>query len=124
MPELNNIKMQFEYPIFPDSTVPEGFLPRDKAAQACWYLYILCQKQCELVGTGPESQIIVEDIHDKSATPWHDHHYLATARTVELIYQTPLETIYRYWPAVIQEAERMGLPAPRAEYMSPRRFMI
>lgn len=122
MPNLG--KIDFKYPIFPDSTEPNGFLPKAKAAQACWWYYILCQKQREIVGNGPESQIITVETGKESDALWHDTHYLPTGRSLELIYQESLEDIFRYWPAVIKEAERMGLPAPHHSYMNPKRFML
>jgi hypothetical protein len=119
-----SLKIEWHYPIFPDNTTPNGMLPRDKGAQACWYYYILCQKQKELVGRGPEDQVIVVDTGYDHQTPWHDHHYLDTGRSLEQLYQMSLETIFNYWPAVQAEAARLELPAPDPRYMSPRRFMI
>lgn len=119
---MNNLHIQFNPPTFPDNTIPKGFLPRDMGAQACWWYYILCEKQKMLAGDGPEDQIIVEDIHDP--LPWRDKHYVQTARTIAMVYGVGVEEMFNYWPAVKDEAFRLGLPEPHPEYINPRRFMI
>jgi len=112
------------YPIFPDSTHPNGELPNHKGAQACWYYYILCQKQKEAVGNGPEDQILTVEAGKESEVLWLDKRYLQVGRTLAMLYQLGLEDIFRYWPAVQAEARRLNLPEPHIEYMNPKRFMI
>lgn len=118
------VVINFNQMTFPDNTIPKGHLPRDPAAQACWYYYILCEKQRTFVGKGPESQIIVEDIHHPQDTPWHDKHYLQTGRSIALTFRVKLEDMFNYWPAVRHEAIRLGLPEPHPEYMNPPRFIV
>lgn len=113
--------VNFKYPTFPDNTLPKGRLPREKEAQACWYYYILCEKQRSMVGKGPESQVIVVDTGYDHQTPWHDKHYWETAKSIGLMYQVDINDMFHYWPAVRIEALRLGLPEPEQEYMNPAR---
>lgn len=117
-------KIEFEFPIFPDSTKPKGFLSPDKESQACWYYYILCQKQKEAVGSGPESQTIVVPVGQEGSVHWMDTHFVQTLSSLALIYQLSREAILKRFPEVIQEATRLELPEPDAAYMNPKRFVI
>lgn len=115
--------IEFQYPVFPDSTIPVGHLPRDKAAQACWYYYILAEKARTNVGKGPESQIIVVETGRDGDVHWMDKHYSQQLLSLAQIYQVNPQDILNYWPSVIREATRMGLPAPHSEYMNPKRWL-
>jgi len=118
---MTQLKFTPTHPIFPDNTIPSGFLPMVKPAQACWYYYILCEKQRVMVGKGPESQIIIVDTGYEHQTPWYDKHYWGTAKAVAMIYQIEIEEMFSYWSFVIREARRMELPSPALEYMTPKR---
>lgn len=117
--------MKFTPPHYPDSTYPVGFLPEDMRAQACWFYYILAQKQKENVGSGPESQTLVVEAGRDHDVLWHDKWYTQQARSVALIYglDSP-EEMFKFWDYVKMEANRLSLPAPSIEYMNPRRFLI
>jgi hypothetical protein len=105
------MKISFTYPTFPDHTIPVGALPREKGAQACFYFYLLAQKQKELVGDSTEDQILLE------GELWMDTKYVQTARTVALIYglESPDE-FAKFWKFVKQEAWVCELPIPHDSY--------
>jgi hypothetical protein len=117
-------KFNRSYPIFPNHTIPEGFLTIEKECQACWYYYILCQKQKELVGRGPEDQTIVVDVGHEGDVHWMDKHYAQTLRSIAFVYDVAPEAILRHFDKVIREAQRQELPVPAIEYMNPKRFII
>lgn len=106
-------------PKFPDHTVPHGRLSSDPRSQACWYFYLLAQKQKEVVGETLEDQsfrLLEDDL-------WMDKHYVQTARSVALLYglESPDE-FAKAWREVWEEARDCGLPEPAAEYvrLTPR----
>lgn len=105
---------------FPDHTVPYGALPKHPGAQACWYFYLLAQKQKELVGDSTEDQILLED------ELWMDKHYEQTARSVAMMYglESPDE-FAKFWKEAKQEAWICKLPIPADEYtrLVPRQVM-
>lgn len=121
---MTELKITKRYPTFPDSTTPKGALPTAKAAQACWFYYILAQKQKERVGRGPEDQILTVETGKDSEVLWLDKHYLQQARSIALLYDVGVEDMFQYWPEVTREAKRLDLPAPHIEYMNPKRFLI
>lgn len=121
---MTDVRITFKYPTFPENTIPKGHLLRERACQAAWWYYILAEKQRTLVGRGPESQVIVEDIHDPQATPWHDTHYVQTGRSIALMYEISFEQMLMYWDIVTRECRRMGLPIPHPDYTNPKRFMM
>lgn len=102
---------------FTDHTVPFGVLPNHPGAQACWYFYLLAQKNKEQVGSGPEDQILLE------GEMWMDKHYVQIARSVALLYQLESpDEFAKFWKEVKQEAWICGLPIPADEYtrLAPR----
>lgn len=117
------MKIGFTYPTFPDHTKPKGALSRDKSAQACFYFYLLAQKQRELVGQSLEDQtfrLLDGDL-------WMDTHYVQTARSVALLYglESPDE-FAKHWTEVKQEAWLCGLPIPHDTYtrLVPRQVIV
>ena len=107
------MKISFRYPVFPDHTQPLGALSRDNRAQACWYFYLLAQKQRELVGNSTEDQFgLLDDML------WMDRRYEDTARTVALIYglESPSE-FAKAWDEVRAEARMCNLPDPHDSYV-------
>lgn len=104
-------------PVFPMHTVPHGFLPRDLAAQACWYLYLCAEKRRQDARKPIESQVILlpEDASD-SALPWASTHYEQQRETICFMYQVTPDDLDKYWDAVAMEAARCGLPIPVREY--------
>ena len=108
------MKLAYEYETYPQITVPRGFLPDDKRAQACWFFYLMAQSAKESVGDGPSTQIIYDD------ELWMDKRYEQQARSVATIYQleSPSEFM-KFWKYVEQQARDLGLPAPALEYMRP-----
>ena len=115
---MSKPQIKFEYHTYPGITHPNGWLPRDKRAQACWFFYLSAQATKEIVGTGTESQIILE------GDLWMDPRYEQIARTVALIYgiDSPDE-MFKFWPYVIKQAAELGLPIPSEEYMRPLRIV-
>lgn len=109
--------INFQYQVYPELTEPNGYLPNHKGAQACWYFYTIAEMSHQIIGTGPESQIILE------SDLWMDTRYEQQARTVAMMYQleSPDEFL-KFWPAVIAQANLLGYPAPREEYMRPLRL--
>ena len=102
-------------PIFPDHTYPNGALSTDMRSQACWYFYLMAQKQLERVGGAmdeKETQFGLLDIY-----PWQKTHYEQLARSIAFIYQLESPSEFaKAWPEVEREAAASGLPAPRTEY--------
>lgn len=107
-----NMRINFQQIHFPDHTHPNGHLSRDPRAQACWYFYLLAQKQKEMVGDSTEDQFgILEEFL------WMDKRYEQTARSVAMMYglESPDE-FAKAWDEVRAEARDCNLPAPADEY--------
>ena len=97
--------------IFFDLLSPEGWLTRDDACHACWYYYLRAHKAYETVGTGPESQKILE------GELWMDKEYVNIRKAVCLQYGlTDLGELDKYWSNVALQAKQLGLPEPLEEY--------
>lgn len=116
-----HLKVTFNPPRFVDNIRPKGFLTDDPRAHACWYFYVLAQKQFEKVGDSTEDQFGILE-----GNLWMDRHYVQTARTVAMIYglESPDE-FAKAWDEVGLEAARLGLPKPHPSYvrLTPR-FVI
>jgi hypothetical protein len=108
-------KITLTPPIFPDHTQPKGHLSSDMRSQACWYFYLMAQKQLERVGgimDEKETQFGLLDIY-----PWQKTHYQQLAKTVAFLYQLESPSEFaKAWSEVEREAAASGLPAPREEY--------
>lgn len=115
MAEQKTLKLNLNYPIYPALTTPEGALPKDKRAQACWYYYTLAQNQFDKVGTSTDHQFALY-----SDSLWLNKHYAKIARGVATLYQldSPSE-MFKFWPYVKTQCEIMNYPSPKQEYMSP-----
>lgn len=115
---MNQPKVAFKYPVFPDHTVPVGALPNEVAAQACFYFYLLAQKIREKVGDSIDDQFGVLE-----GERWMDKHYVQLARSIATLYglESP-DDFARFWTEVKQEAFICGLPIPHDEYtrLTPR----
>jgi hypothetical protein len=115
-----HLKIQIEFFTFPDHTKPAGLLPHDKGAQACWYFYVLAQKQKEKVGESIDDQFGLLE-----GDMWMDKRYEQTARTVAMLYQLESpDDFLKYFDVVAQEAQRCDLPIPTADYTKPLRRII
>lgn len=114
-------KITLNYFTFPEHTKPSGCLSKDRRSQACWYFYLLAQKQKEIVGESVDDQFAIIE-----GNPWKDKHYVQTARTVAKMYglESPSEFM-KAWDEVIAEAQRSGLPIPSSEITNavPRIFL-
>lgn len=113
------MKLNLQYPTFPDLTHPNGYLPNDKRAQACWYFYTIAQKAKEDIGESTEDQILLE------TDRWMDPMYENQARSVALMYQleSPDEFL-KFFGFVEKQALDMGLPRPSPKYMRPLRIRV
>lgn len=113
------MKIQLQHFTFPDHTHPKGKLPRDKRAQACWYFYLLAQKNKEMVGDSTEDQFGLLE-----GELWMDKRYVQIARSVAMIYQLESpDEFAKFWEYVEAEAADCKLPAPAPEYMRPLRLI-
>lgn len=111
---MNKPRINFTYPVFPDLTVPTGYLPNDKRAQACWYYYTLAEQSRQTVGNSTEDQIILE------GELWMDKHYVQQAKTIAAMYQLDSpDEMFKFWKYVITQAIELGYPIPAEEYMKP-----
>jgi len=98
--------------IFKDYLPPQGFLPQDPAAHACFYFYMLAEKARETVGESTEDQRILE------GEQWMTKQYNNQRRAVTMLYDLEnLGAIDAFWPAVKLQAKLLGLPEPKQEYM-------
>lgn len=105
-------KLSLTPPIFPDHTFPKGALSSDMRSQACWYYYLLAQKQLENTGDSTDKQFGILDIH-----PWQDTHYEQTARTIAALYQLESPSEFaKAWQEVETEAANCRLPKPDDRY--------
>ena len=114
------MKIKLNYFTFPDHTKPKGALSRDLRAQACWYFYVLAQKQREKVGDSTEDQFgLLEE------NQWMDTQYVQTARTVAAMYglDSPDE-FAKAWDEVREEAANSLLPEPHVSYTRLARVFI
>ena len=75
--------MALKYPVYPDLTTPNGELPNDIRAQACWYFYTLAQNLYEKLGKSTDDQFGLLD-----GELWMDPHYVQLARSVAFIYSS------------------------------------
>lgn len=99
-------------PIFPDHTFPKGALSTDMRSQACWYYYLLAQKQYEKVGESTDDQFAILDIN-----PWQNTHYEQLARSIAMLYQLESPSEFaKAWPEVETEARNCRLPEPKTRY--------
>jgi hypothetical protein len=109
------MKLNFNFPVYPDLTIPNGELPANKRAHACWTFYVLAEQQRRKVGNTTEDQFgIYEEF------PWSDKRYEQTARSVALMYglDSP-EEFQRYWKHVERQCVALGYPRPSPEYTKP-----
>lgn len=112
-------KVTFSPHTYPDLTHPNGHLPNDMRAQACWFFYLCAQLAKETIGDSTEHQVILE------GDLWMDKRYEQQARTTAMIYglESP-EEFMKFWPYVKAEAKACGLPEPSPEYMRPLRLRL
>lgn len=103
--------IHFEPMVFPEQTIPNGALPADMGAQACWYYYVIAQKAKEEVGDSIDDQIILEGL------PWLDTHYGNQKHSVAIIYGVSMEHMDKFWNHVEIEAGILRLPEPDGRYM-------
>lgn len=115
----DELLIRYEFPVFPDQQEPRGHLTEDVRSHACWYFFVLAEKQRCLVGKSIDDQFGILD-----GNLWMDTQYVQTARTVATIYglKDPSEFM-QFWPMVTAEALRLGMDPPRDEYMRPLRIL-
>lgn len=111
----NEVKLHLNPFIYPDLTRPNGALPKDMRAQACWYFYTIAETARVKVGKGPSTQIILED------ELWLETHYVEQAKSVATLYglESPDE-FAKFWPYVMTQARVLGLNPPHEDYMKLR----
>jgi hypothetical protein len=105
-------ELKFNYPFFTDQVEPKGRLLIDKRCHACWFYFMLATKNKNVVGKGPEDQII--EVDPGLETPlWMDLRYDQIARSVAMIYslESPDEFL-PYFEIVEKEANRLGFEVP------------
>jgi hypothetical protein len=114
------MKLHLRHPIYPSLTTPQGELPKDVRAQACWYFYTLAQKLYEQLGDSTEDQFGLLE-----GERWMDPHYVQLARSVATLYrlESPDE-FAKFWPYVERQALALGFPKPKPVYMNPLRVVI
>lgn len=97
--------------------MPEGWLPRDMAAHACWYYYVTCENAIELIGDSIDNQVVLE------GDPWRSLNFDAQRMSIAMIYglDSPTE-IDKYWSAVQMQARALGMPAPKERYMKSLKY--
>lgn len=109
---MDEPRIKYEYPIFPDQTYPNGNLLSDLGCQACWYYYVLAHKAYVKIGEGQFGLI--------EGNPWLSKQYVQIARTVATLYglKDPSEFM-KYFPLVAMECSRLKMSQPVPEYMKP-----
>lgn len=116
--DFRDLKIVLTPFIYPELTIPDGYLSRDMRAQACWYFYTLAQQQLEKVGKSTEDQFGIID-----GNLWMDKRYQQTAKSVAVLYglESPDE-FAKAWDQVKAQADALGLPEPADEYtrLAPR----
>lgn len=97
--------------VYEQFTTPNGPLPREMGAQACFFFYMSAEKMREIVGDGASTQIIYE------GDLWMDTHYenLAWGIATQYGLKDPGE-FERYWDAVRKLAEQEGWAPPHETY--------
>jgi hypothetical protein len=112
-------QLKFQYPVYPDLTL----LPNDKRAYALWYYYTLAQKLAEKLGDGStDAQFGILD-----GELWMTPQYEQIARSVALMYgfENPGPFMERrFWKAVEQQAQELGLPKPAEAIRRPLRLVL
>ena len=95
-------------PLFMDQVEPRGRLLLNKACHACWFYYMLADKNRVKVGSGIEDQTITFDSGEQEPD-WMNKRYHQIAQTVAMIYglNSP-EDFLPYFPVVEAEAQRLG----------------
>lgn len=101
---------------FPMLTFPNGELPTDMRAQACWYFYVLAENAKHIIGKDTTTQFGLLDDN-----LWMDLRYESQARAVAKLYglESPAE-FAKFWPHVRRQARVMGYPEPADEYVRVR----
>lgn len=109
------LKLRLQFPMYPMLMEPEGLLPRDKRACACWYFYTIAESARQTIGSTTEDQFGLLETFQ-----WMDKRYEQQARSVALLYslESPAE-FEKFWPYVEKQAAALGYPAPAMEYKRP-----
>lgn len=111
-PDPGNPKhLHYDRLVYPQFSTPNGPLPTDMGAQACFFFYMSAEKMREMVGDGASTQIIYE------GDLWMDTHYENLARGIASQYGLDDPGVFeRYWPAVAKVCEQEGWPPPHPNY--------
>lgn len=106
----DDIKLNYNRPMFVDQMPPHGHLTMDIKTHACWYYAMLAQKNRIIYGDGPSSQIITYDAENNENAVFHNKNYKAIAKSVAIIYglDSP-DDFLRYRPLIEQEAKRLDI---------------
>jgi hypothetical protein len=98
---------------------PDGFLPQDLRAHACWYYYILATAAKDKQGDSIEDQIVLE------GEPWYTAEFDKIKASVALLYgmADPAE-MDKFWDYVDREARRCKLPVLPAAMRREQRIII
>lgn len=102
-------RMNLRYPYFQDQIEPKGRLTLDRASHACWFYYMLADKNHQKVGRGPEDQIL--EVDPGLETPlWMDRNFDQIARSVAILYGFDSPDDYaKFMPVVLMELDRLGI---------------
>jgi hypothetical protein len=113
---MDQPKINYEFPYFPDQTAPKGNLINDSACHACWYYYLLAHKMWAKVG---------DQFGVLEGNPWLTKHYEQLAKSVAIMYglNDPSEFM-KYWPLIAMECSRLEMHQPVPEYMKPLRLKM
>lgn len=110
--------IHLEPPKYTAHTFPQGMLPDDSRAQACWHYYLYAQQSKEKAQP-TDDQIVLEGFD------WNIKRYREIMEHTAFLYgiDDPSE-IVKFWPYVEAEIKRwndgrgeaQGLPMPNQEY--------
>lgn len=110
------MQLTYNYPVFPEQTMPSGMLPNLKEAQAAWYFYTLAQQKLELYYRDQEFHVTNQTYKDLNFEP--------LKYSIGVLYGIDPNEIDKYWDAVKLEARIWGLPEPDARYMQVKRLLM
>lgn len=117
---MDEPRIKYTYPTFPEQTQPKGNLLPDLGSQACWWYYTLAHKNWVETGKSIDDQFGLLE-----GEPWMDHQFEQIARSVAVVYgfKDPSEFM-AYWPTIAAECSRLEMHQPVPCYMKPLRIVV
>ena len=108
--------IHYTYPYFEDLVEPNGALTIDKRSHACWYYTMCVMRSRQIMGKGPESQIIQYKVGDEIPL-WMEVKDTEIARGVALLYglESP-EEFLAYRKECWAQARLLGADVPPEIY--------